>query len=64
MLGDWAEEKGLDLPHLTDLKSDEIHNTYEEYDVTPYDDETYQDLHLQPVYILDTNLDGRVVWSE
>ena len=64
VLGDWAEEMGLDWPHLTDWNSDEIHNTYEEYDVTPYDDETYQDIHLQPVYILDTNLDGRVVWSE
>ena len=64
VLGDWAEEKGLDWPHLTDWNSDEIHNTYEEYDVTPYDDETYQDIHLQPVYILDTNLDGRVVWTE
>ena len=64
VLGDWAQDMGLDWPHLTDWNSDEIHNTYEEYDVTPYDDETYQDIHLQPVYILDTNLDGRVVWSE
>jgi len=64
VLGEWAEEKGLDWPHLTDWNSDEIHNTYEEYDVVPYDDETYQDVHLQPVYILDTHLDGRVVWSE
>ena len=64
ILGDWAEEKGLDWPHLTDWNSDEITNTYEEYDVVPYDDETYEDIHLQPVYILDTNLDGRVVWSE
>ncbi|MFL2967725.1 MAG: hypothetical protein ACJZ6A_01085 [Candidatus Poseidoniaceae archaeon] len=30
----------------------------------PYDEEDYQDIHLQPVYILDTNLKGRVVWSE
>ena len=64
VLGDWAEEKGLDWPHLTDWGSDEIITTYEEYNVVPYDDETYQDIHLQPVYILDTNLDGRVVWSE
>ena len=64
ILGDWADEMGLDWPHLTDWNSDEIKTTYEEYDVVPYDDETYQDIHLQPVYILDTNLDGRVVWSE
>ena len=64
VLGDWADEMGLDWPHLTDWNSDEIKTTYEEYDVVPYDDETYQDIHLQPVYILDTNLDGRVVWSE
>ena len=64
MLGGWAEEMGLDWPHLTDWNSDEIINTYEEYNVVPYDDDTYQDIHLQPVYILDTNLDGRVVWSE
>ena len=64
VLKNWSEDKGLDWPHLTDWNSDEIHNTYEEYDVTPYDDETYQDIHLQPVYILDSNLDGRVVWTE
>ena len=64
ILGNWSEEKGLDWPHLTDWGSDEITTTYNEYDVTPYDDETYQDIHLQPVYILDTNLDGRVVWTE
>ena len=55
---------GLDWPHLTDWNSDEIKNTYSEYDVVPYDEEDYQDIHLQPVYILDTNLKGRVVWSE
>ncbi len=64
VLGGWAEQMGLDWPHLTDWNSDEIINTYEEYKVVPYDDDTYQDVHLQPVYILDTNLDGRVVWSE
>ena len=64
ILGGWAEEMGLDWPHLTDWNSDEIINTYKEYNVVPYDDDTYQDIHLQPVYILDTNLNGRVVWSE
>ena len=64
VLRDWSEEKGLDWPHLTDWGTDEITTTYNEYDVTPYDDETYQDIHVQPVYILDTNLDGRVVWTE
>ena len=64
VLKNWSDNMGYDWPHLTDWNSDEIKTTYEEYDVVPYDDETYQDIHLQPVYILDTNLDGRVVWSE
>ena len=63
VLKNWSENKGLDWPHLTGW-GDEISETYEEYDIVPYDDETYQEIHLQPVYILDTNLKGRVVWSE
>ena len=49
---------------MTDWNSDEIQNTYEAYDVVPYDEDEYEDIHLQPVYILDANLDGRVVWTE
>lgn len=64
VLDNWSEEKGLDWPHLTDWNSDEIQNTYEAYDVVPYDEDEYEDIHLQPVYILDANLDGRVVWTE
>ncbi|MDC3047692.1 SCO family protein [Euryarchaeota archaeon] len=64
VLNEWATEMELDWPHLTDWNSDEIRITYSEYDVVPYDDETYEDIHLQPVYIIDTNLKGRVVWSD
>ena len=64
VLNEWANEMELDWPHLTDWNSDEIRTTYSEYDVVPYDDETYEDIHLQPVYIIDTNLKGRVVWSD
>ena len=64
VLRDWSADMGLDWPHLTEWNSDEIKNTYSEYDIVPYDEEDYQEIHLQPVYILDTNLKGRVVWSE
>ena len=64
VLNEWANEMELDWPHLTDWNSDEIRTTYSEYDVVPYDFETYEDIHLQPVYIIDTNLKGRVVWSD
>ena len=64
VLKNWSNEMGLDWPHLTDWNSEEIRNTYSEYDVVPYDEEEYQDIHLQPVYILDSNLKGRVMWSE
>ncbi|RJV00497.1 MAG: SCO family protein [Candidatus Poseidoniales archaeon] len=64
VLRNWSEDMGLDWPHLTDWNSDQIHTTYSAYDVVPYDEEDYQDIHLQPVYILDTNLKGQVVWSE
>lgn len=64
VLKNWSGDMGLDWPHLTDWNSDEIRNTYSEYDVEPYDEEDYQDIHLQPVYILDSNLKGRVMWSD
>ena len=64
VLNEWATEMELDWPHLTDWNSDEIRTTYSEYNVVPYDDETYEDIHLQPVYIIDTDLKGRVVWSD
>lgn len=64
VLKNWSSEMGLDWPHLTDWNSDEIKNTYSAYDVTPYDEEEYKEIHLQPVYILDSNLNGRVMWSE
>lgn len=63
VLKNWSNNQGLDWPHLTGW-GDQISDTYTEYDIVPYDDETYQDIHLQPVYILDTSLAGRVVWSE
>ncbi len=64
VLQNWSADMGLDWPHLTDWNSDEIRNTYSAYDVIPYDEEDYQDIHLQPVYILDSNLNGRVMWNE
>ena len=63
-LRNWTEDRGYDWPHLTDWNSDQIRNTYSEYDIVPYDEEAYQEVHLQPVYILDTDLKGRVVWIE
>ena len=64
VLRNWSSEMGYDWPHLTDWNSEQIRNTYSEYDILPYDEEEYQEIHLQPVYILDSNLKGRVVWSE
>tara|TARA_B110001452_G_scaffold165360_1_gene138017 strand:+ start:6574 stop:7149 length:576 start_codon:yes stop_codon:yes gene_type:complete len=64
VLKNWSSDMGLDWPHLTDWNSDEIRNTYSAYDVVPYDEEDYQEIHLQPVYILDSKLNGQVVWNE
>ena len=64
VLKNWSDNMGYDWPHLTDWNSDQIRNTYSEYDIVPYDEEAYQEVHLQPVYILDTDLKGRVVWIE
>ena len=64
VLRNWSSEKGYDWPHLTDWNSEQIRNTYSEYDIVPYDEEEYLELHLQPVYILDSDLKGRVMWSE
>ena len=60
-------ELNLDLLDLNKKKTvifEQIRNTYSEYDIVPYDEEEYQELHLQPVYILDSDLKGRVMWSE
>jgi protein SCO1/2 len=64
VLKNWSNNKGYEWPHLTDWNSDQIRNTYSEYDIVPYDEEAYQEVHLQPVYILDNDLKGRVVWIE
>lgn len=64
VLKNWSTDMGFDWPHLTDWNSGEIKATYSAYDIVPYDEEEYQVLHLQPVYILDTNLKGQVMWSE
>ena len=64
VLKNWSDNMGYDWPHLTDWNSDQIRNTYSEYDIVPYDEEAYQEVHLQPVYILEADLKGRVVWIE
>ena len=64
VLKNWSTDMGFDWPHLTDWNSGEIKATYSAYDIVPYDEEEYQVLHLQPVYILDSNLKGQVMWSE
>ena len=64
ILKNWSTDMGFDWPHLTDWNSGEIKATYSAYDIVPYDEEEYQVLHLQPVYILDSNLKGQVMWSE
>jgi len=64
VLKNWSTDMGFDWAHLTDWNSGEIKATYSAYDIVPYDEEEYQVLHLQPVYILDSNLKGQVMWSE
>jgi protein SCO1/2 len=64
VLENWSNELGLDWPHLTDWNSDELQNSYYSYNVEPYDEEKYQELHLQPTYILDTELNARVMWND
>jgi len=64
VLENWTNDLGLDWPHLTEWNSEELLNSYSHYDIEPYNDETYDELHLQPTFILDTNLNARVMWKE
>lgn len=67
-LRNWTDERGYDWPHLTGSKQ-VLDPVYENYGVFPYDEdddseEGYTVAHPSPTYILDTNLKGRVVWSD
>ena len=67
-LRNWTEERGYDWPHLTGSKQ-ALDPVYENYGVFPLredddSDEGYTVAHPSPTYILDTNLKGRVVWSD
>ena len=67
-LRNWTEERGYDWPHLTGSK-ESLDPVYENYGVFPLEeeddsDEGYTVAHPSPTYILDTNLKGRVVWSD
>ncbi len=67
-LKDWSDSRGYDWPHLTGSKEalDMVYETYGVYPVEDSDDsdEGYTVLHPSPTYIIDTELKGRVVWSD
>ena len=67
-LRNWTEERGYDWPHLTGSKQalDPVYENYGVFPITEEDDseEGYTVAHPSPTYILDTNLKGRVVWSD
>tara|TARA_B100000767_G_scaffold169748_1_gene158936 strand:+ start:2361 stop:2954 length:594 start_codon:yes stop_codon:yes gene_type:complete len=67
-LQNWTEDRGYDWPHLTGSDS-ALDMVYETYGVYPYEegddsDEGYTVAHPSPTYILDSDLMGRVVWSD
>ena len=67
-LQNWTQDRGYDWPHLTGSGS-ALDMVYETYGVYPYEesddsDEGYTVAHPSPTYILDTDLMGRVVWSD
>ena len=67
-LNNWSERMGYDWPHLTGAKQ-ALDPVYENYGVFPVDqgddsDEGYTVAHPSPTYIIDSNLKGRVVWSD
>jgi len=67
-LQNWTADRGYDWPHLTG--SEEVLKVvYDAYGVGPFEveddsDEGYTVAHTSPTYILDTDLLGRVVWSD
>ena len=67
-LRNWTADRGYDWPHLTGGK-EYLDPVYENYGVFPVEesddsDEGYSVAHPSPTYILDTELKGRVVWSD
>ena len=67
-LNNWSERMGYDWPHLTGAKQ-ALDPVYENYGVFPVEqgddsDEGYTVAHPSPTYIIDSNLKGRVVWSD
>ena len=67
-LKNWTEDFGYDWPHLTGAK-EYLDPVYENYGVFPYEEsddseEGYTVAHPSPTYILDSDLKGRVVWSD
>ena len=67
-LNNWSDRMGYDWPHLTGAKQ-ALDRVYENYGVFPVEqgddsDEGYTVAHPSPPYIIDSNLKGRVVWSD
>ena len=67
-LNNWSDRMGYDWPHLTGAKQ-ALDPVYEKYGVLPVEqgddsDEGYTVAHPSPTYIIDSNLKGRVVWSD
>lgn len=67
-LNNWSDRMGYDWPHLTGAKQ-ALDPVYENYGVFPVEqgddsDEGYTVAHPSPTYIIDSNLKGRVVWSD
>ena len=67
-LRNYTADFGYDWPHLTGAK-EYLDPIYENYGVYPYEEgddseEGYTVAHPSPTYILDTEGQGRVVWSD
>jgi len=67
-LENWSEDRGYDWPHLTGAQEalEMVYNTYGAGPIEQGDDsnEGYTVAHTSPTYILDSDLKGRVVWSD
>ena len=67
-LKNWSDDMNYDWPHLTGSK-DALQIVWDAYGVQPIEqeddsEEGYEVIHQQPTYIIDSNLKGRVVWSQ
>ena len=67
-LNNWSDRMGYHWPHLAGAKQ-ALDPVYENYGVFPVEqgddsDEGYTVAHPSPTYIIDSNLKGRVVWSD